>query len=289
VTKLAIAIGSVWTVPLVGGKVVITAGPFGSSQHPEYLVIPVYSSREPRFSRSRLDVEIVVEEGPFDRRMFASVWNARPVLTSDLELNLGVLSTSAIEAIRDVYWTTLNGERLGNDKRLGKFQLLRRGRIVRFQEAELRRWRVLSGRVWQHEPALNAMAPGWKTDLEESWSQFGAEINVITHEAVEGTPEFWSSLTTSWKSSIAVKELREVREISDGILPSQVATNPLGASVSFSVSPRFPHEIHNVDAIWWQDAICAPEMNFAVSDLAPQPVRDETILAAAGNDLALAA
>jgi hypothetical protein len=147
------AVGSVWTVSGVSGQVVVTVGPFGSPDRPECIVTPILDGSEPEFARSRLDVQLNQGEGPFETEVFAAVWNARPALGADLLLNIGTVSTKAIEAVRDVYWSTLAGQPLASDRRLGRFQFFRRHRIIRFQERELTRWQPLSARVWRTRPS----------------------------------------------------------------------------------------------------------------------------------------
>lgn len=145
-----VAIGSVWSVPHIQeGIVVLVAGPFGGDDRtPEYLAIPLYPVQTPGFRNTHEDVRIDPTESPFDEAHFAAVWNATPILEGDLEHGLGILADNAVEIIRDVYWSALNGERLGRDPRLGRRPTIWNAKKVReFQESELARWKVFAGRA----------------------------------------------------------------------------------------------------------------------------------------------
>ncbi|HEX9728601.1 MAG TPA: hypothetical protein VGA37_08860 [Gemmatimonadales bacterium] len=213
-------IGSVWTVNGVDGAVVVMVGPFGAESRPEFIVAPVYDGREPGFARSRLDVEIATSESPFDNRRYVGVWNARPCLASDLELKLGTLSTSASEAVRDVYWADLNGERLGTDPRLGRFEFLRRRRIVRFQEGELGRWQPLSAKVWHDAASLPAMPeiPLLETP-QFGWDVLASRIRARVRHDAGGGPAWWGQQDQG-TGEFEVLTLREVGGIWEDILPA---------------------------------------------------------------------
>lgn len=289
--KLDIIIGSVWTVPFVDGQAVVTAGPFGTSENPEFLVVPIYSSREPGFSRSQLDVKVGASESPFNRKTFAAVWNARPILASDLELNLGLLSTPAIEAVRDVYWTSLNGEVLGKDRRLGKLQILRRRRIIRFQELELRRWLGVSARVWkqsQRRPLTNAPL-NWEFDLNNAWLKCGNAIEARVHADIDRVHELWSAVGTSYTLRATMRELREVRDISDNLLPTEPTTSYIGSSVCFNVWPSLLNQAQGMEGVWWEDRIHNARIVVATSGMSQEIGKQENVLDAADRDLALAA
>lgn len=141
-------VGSVWSVAGVrNGVALVIAGPFGPPEAPrEFLIAPLYGA-EPNFVWTNWDVLVRPEEGPFDSPRYAAVWNVRPVLEYDLDHQLGDVTSGAVTAVRDVYWASLNEERLGNDPRLGKPLRWWNGREGRFQRAELERWALVSGRV----------------------------------------------------------------------------------------------------------------------------------------------
>ncbi|MEX2155649.1 MAG: hypothetical protein WD773_02280 [Gemmatimonadales bacterium] len=143
-------IGSVWSVSGLGdAAVVVLAGPFATSRgSPEYLVAPLYTGREPGFVWSSEDVRLEANESGFGEPRFAAVWNARPLLYSDLPLQLGTLTEDATVAVRDAYWASLNERALGKSRRLGRSIRSAKDAAAMFQAAELERWEPLSGRVF---------------------------------------------------------------------------------------------------------------------------------------------
>jgi hypothetical protein len=142
-------LGSVWSVAGVpGGTALVIAGPFGPpGAVREFLVAPLYTGSEPGFSWTDWDVLIRPEESPFNTPRYAAVWNVRPVLEYDLELQLGDVTSQAASVVRDVYWASLNEQKLGPDPRLGRPLRSWKSREAAFQKAELELWKVVSGRV----------------------------------------------------------------------------------------------------------------------------------------------
>ena len=244
-----IDIGSVWAVPQLDAKVVISAGPFGGPERSEFLVTPLYPPSTPEFCQSHLDVRIGITEGPFDTDVFAGVWNTLPMLVSDLGLKLGVLSTAASEAVRDVYWASINDKHLSTDQRLGRFQWLRRGRILRFQENELARWRPLSARVWEEntedsralEPASSEGA------FAKCWDQFrkiSARVESETRVAgqwLEVPPE---------TLAMPVDDARMVTDTTDVILQGLHFEICGESEVCFYFRPVFAHNIIDSETVF---------------------------------------
>src|SRR6266705_6308495 len=108
-------VGSVWSVAgIPDGTALVIAGPFGAPEAArEFLIAPLYKGSEPGFSWTNWDVLVRSEESPFDTLRYAAVWNVRPVLEYDLDLQLGDVTSAAVTAVRDVYWASLNEQKLG--------------------------------------------------------------------------------------------------------------------------------------------------------------------------------
>jgi hypothetical protein len=143
------AVGSIWAVEgIQGALAVVLLGPFAAARGvPEYVVAPLYRGDEPEFRWTHEDVRLEAEETGIGRR-YAAIWNARPVLETDLSHQAGILGAEATTALRDVYWAsvqerTLRGERLGPVPS----SLEDRSKAAEFQRQELRRWRPVSARV----------------------------------------------------------------------------------------------------------------------------------------------
>lgn len=207
-----VALGSVWSVPRLGGKVLVILGPFGSPDRPEFLATPLYATSHPGFARSRIDVEISPAESPFDETTFAAVWNARPLLATELGLNHGVVATPALDAVKDVYWATLNERPLKGDRRLGRFQFLRRQRILKFQHQELERWDAASKQVWE-VGAQATSSPKEAAHSQEVSEQryWGAMYDFVTATISEGTDR-------ECAGTVPLDRLRIVTQIKDDIL-----------------------------------------------------------------------
>lgn len=150
-TMPAPRIGSIWSVlGLSDATVVVLAGPFRTTRgNPEYLMAPLYSGTEPAFVWTSEDVRLDTGETGLGTIRYAAIWNARPVLETDLALELGELSEEATVAVRDAYWASLNERPLGPDPRLGKPIRTHKDAAARFQAREMERWETLSGRVFE--------------------------------------------------------------------------------------------------------------------------------------------
>lgn len=244
----SVPIGSVWTVPQLGSAVLVTLGPFGAADKQEYLVTPLYPKDYPGFVRSQIDLLIDPPEGPFDTTTFAAVWNARPMLASDFGLSLGLLASPALEAVKDVYWATLNDHSLKQDRRLGRFQFLRRKRIIRFQEDELSRWAPLSGRVWDDDPE-----PVTPQQTAESAEEIADHWQLI-HDRVVGNVYYHSCPAVH--VSATVDELRLARQTVDNVL-RWTGEHDLGlllnVNTSFAVPMHARFHMSNlaVPDLWW--------------------------------------
>lgn len=169
------AIGSVWTVDAgVDGHIVVLAGPFAAARGvPEYLVAPLYRHGHPGFVWTDEDVRLDPVDTGLPDVCYAAIWNARPALAEDLALQVGLVASAATSELRDVYWSSLNEERI-RSARLGRRVTSDRDPALRFQLEELKRWAPLSGRVLeraeraatQHrEPLIGSLRFSWDDDL----------------------------------------------------------------------------------------------------------------------------
>lgn len=142
------SLGSIWTVAgLDKAMAVVLAGPFAAARGvPEYLVAPLYLGTEAGFAWTDEDVRLEAGETGLGEVRFAAIWNARPLLQEDLCLEVGLLPDAATTDLRDVYWASINEERVSGP-RLGKPIRSRRSLVAAFQESELSRWASVSGRV----------------------------------------------------------------------------------------------------------------------------------------------
>jgi hypothetical protein len=183
ITKMpAPCIGSIWSVlGLRDATVVVLAGPFRTTrENPEHLVAPLYTGAEPGFVWTSEDVRLDTVDTGLETTRYAAIWNARPVLETDLALELGELSEGAKVAVRDAYWASLNERPLGPDPRLGRPIRSHKEPAARFQAHEMERWEALSGRVF--EPPLQVSA-----NVLIPWSDSavfgGAELGVAIQES----------------------------------------------------------------------------------------------------------
>lgn len=171
-----VGIGSIWTVStLKDATVVVLAGPFAadSPRGPEYLVAPLYLGNEPGFRWTSEDVRLGGDEVPLGTTCFAAIWNARPVLGSDLVLHLGNVSDGATIALRDAYWASLNELPAPKNPRLGRPIRSASEPVARFQLAELETWEALSHRAISDtlppsETHAVPLATGWSGELRRS-------------------------------------------------------------------------------------------------------------------------
>ena len=173
-------IGSIWTVPdFVDAEVMILAGPFrASSTAQEYLVAPLYTSVEPGNRWTSEDVRIEAgETGDLGTR-FAAIWNSRPVLDRDLGLQVALVTAEAVTAVLDAYWQNLNERPANKNSRLGKSIRSGREAVARFQEDELLRWAVLSGRVLETAEELESEGEEAACSAEEEWLVAGSGFSV---------------------------------------------------------------------------------------------------------------
>lgn len=199
-------VGSVWSVlGFEDASVVIVAGPFAAARgSPEYLVAPLYTGREPGFVWTAEDVRLEAKETGLGEPRFAAIWNARPLLESDLVFELGQLSEEATVAVRDAYWASLNDRPLGRSARLGRPIQSVDDPAAKFQAHELDRWQPLTGRVFSPSDVSSARTflyidQAWQLDLAQAMSLWE---DIERSERLLGTPnlEAWgpskASLTT---------------------------------------------------------------------------------------------
>ncbi|SRR6266516_924632 len=153
-------VGSIWSVLGVeDGRAVVLAGPFAASRgSPEYLVAPLYAGSESGFVWTSEDVRLNPEETSLGVRLYAAVWNARPVLEVDLLFRLGQCQDEATIVVRDAYWASLNERRLGKSPRLGRRIRSTSDTAAQFQARELRKWQQVSGRALQSGASVSASA-----------------------------------------------------------------------------------------------------------------------------------
>jgi hypothetical protein len=223
-------------------------------------------------------------EGPFESEVFAAVWNARPAIAADLVLNLGTLSTKAIEAVRDVYWSTLTGRPLASDRRLGRFQFVRRNRIIRFQERELARWQPLSARVW-HSAAELSVGPVQEEVMrspDSMWSVLAPNVGSRIHHEPGGRKDLWDASVHYDPGLLELAVLREVRQVWEDILPAE---RPSGSGPQIvwaglgSESPVILPQVYgftDVEHIELSGVYLAGGLTFLVS-------ADQDVLASAAN------
>ena len=187
-------LGSVWSVAGVpGGTALVIAGPFGPpGAIREFLIAPLYTGSEPGFSWTDWDVLIRPDESPFNTQRFAAVWNVRPVLEYDLELQLGDVTSQAASAVRDVYWASINEQKLGPDPRLGRPLRSWKSREAAFQKSELEIWKVVSGRVIG--AALEEASEGLK---QRNWVVLGSVTVSVQAGAIQTTDSIHGTVLQS--------------------------------------------------------------------------------------------
>lgn len=184
-------LGSVWSVlGIEDGLAVILAGPFAASRGtPEYLVAPLYSGSEPGFVWTSEDVRLKPAETGLKKRVYAAIWNARPILDADLLFPAGQLTEEATVAVRDAYWASLNERDLGKSERLGRPIRSAADPAAEFQTRELKRWQRVSGRALASPPGISASATfvfgdHWALTLEE---MAALQDNIAVSEAYVGS------------------------------------------------------------------------------------------------------
>jgi hypothetical protein len=144
------AIGSIWTVPELGGAhAIVLLGPYTAGHPvPEYIVAPLYTGAEPGFGWTDQDVFLDERETSLGGARYIAIWNARPVREGDLADKVGSLpdASHAIELAQDIFWGTQDRTRVHS--RLGTTRTPGQA-VVNFHLGEMLRWRALTVRAAQ--------------------------------------------------------------------------------------------------------------------------------------------
>jgi len=265
-------VGSIWSVLGVeDGRAVVLAGPFAASRgSPEYLVAPLYTGSEPGFVWSSEDVLLNPEETSLGIRLYAAVWNARPVLEVDLLFQLGRFQDEATVAVRDVYWASLNERALGKSPRLGRRIRSSSDPAAQFQAAELRKWQQVSGRALQLAASLSASAT---FVMGERWSLTLEDLASLAHN-IERSEIFLLPLDLAAVGPARVS-------FTTTLYSSYVSSPLLTEHATFFASPP---STSNVGSAVWQGSLAGFTLQISKEDDSQdvEPV-------AANSELALAA
>jgi hypothetical protein len=144
------AIGSIWTVPELGGHhAIVLLGPYTAGHPvPEYIVAPLYTGEEPGFGWTDQDVFVDERETSLGGVRYIGVWNARPVREGDLDARVGNLpeDAPAIALAQSVFWGTQ--DRTTRHSRLGHVRTPGAA-LINFHLGEMLRWRALTVRATQ--------------------------------------------------------------------------------------------------------------------------------------------
>ena len=152
-------IGSIWTVPELGGShAIVLLGPYTSGQlAPEYIIAPLYTGAESGFGWTDQDVFVDERETSLGGPRYIGVWNARPVRESDLGAMVARLpeESLAVALAQSVFWGTQ--DRALRHSRLGPLRTPGAA-VINFHLGEMLRWRLLTVRASQKQPAPSSKA-----------------------------------------------------------------------------------------------------------------------------------
>ena len=150
-------IGSIWTVPELGGAhAIVLLGPYASGHPvPEYIIAPLYTGAESGFGWTDQDVFVDALETSLGGARYVGVWNARPVRATDLGELVAQLPADAlaVSLAQSVFWGT--HDQSAHHARLGPMHTPGAS-VINFHLGEMLRWRMLTVRASRRQAAPSA-------------------------------------------------------------------------------------------------------------------------------------
>lgn len=245
--------GSIWTVPALGNeaRVLIFSAVRGVTRgRPEYQVVPVYV---PGLGSQQTAHDFLIRpsENSLNVALYAALWNARPMLQSDLgEQVAAVTSPVALSDLRDAYLRTMDPKISVAHGRLGTAPVS--ADLQRSRSNQIRAWQPLSGRALQ--PRLTTQQ--WTFYVNGDWCNFG-NLSQSSIEASERLANTIDAAAIGAFAAFAVicvsmayrrPALSEPEQTVDlALFPAAAPDQLVGQSIEMRIDPTRAQELDTSD------------------------------------------